>query len=252
MMVERVDVDDCMGQIRDVGYCILRNHFPPDAVEACNRAFQPLAEAYLAEHAENPNRGPNRHYIPLPYQPPLYHPAFFDDDGIHAIASGILGADMAIDQFASDTPYNGSVYQDVHADIGALFAEEPGHLHPPAMLAMNWPFVDVTPERGPFEVAERTHHLPREEALAKVESGEIPLKPLCMQVGDVLIRDIRTLHRGTPNRTDIPRVVAVVTFMRSWFCRDGIDTQSVPRSVWDGLTDREQHLMRRLDIDDSE
>ena len=85
--------------------------FRLDAVESCRVAFGPIAEAYLAENAEKPNRGPRRHYIPLPFRPPLYNSAFFNDDTILAIASGILGEQMVLDQFASDTPYKGSVHQ---------------------------------------------------------------------------------------------------------------------------------------------
>ena len=55
------DVQDCIQQILNQGYYILRKHFPVDAVAA-----------YLAEHADEPNRGPNRHYIDLPFRPPLY------------------------------------------------------------------------------------------------------------------------------------------------------------------------------------
>ena len=75
-------------------------------------------------------------------------------------------------------------------------------------LAVNWPFVDVTPERGPFQMAEGTHLLPKAEALARIEAGEIPLKSLLMEVGDVMIRDPRCLHRGSPNLTSTPRVMA--------------------------------------------
>ena len=245
-----VDIASCMQQILEDGYCILRGHFPVEAVDACREAFAPISEAYLAEHADNSNRGPNRHYIPLPFLHPLYNPSFFDDDTVFAITSGILGEDMVIDQFASDTPFKGSVHQEIHSDLGLLFAEEANLCHPPALLAMNWPFVDVTPERGPFQIGEGTHLIPREDALARINSGEIPLKSLPMQVGDVLIRDARCLHRGSPNQTDTPRVVAVVSFLRAWYYRERRDTYPLPRSIWEGLSDREKRLMRRLVIDE--
>ena len=146
---------------------------PVDAVEACHAGWRPIADAHLAEHADNPNRGPNRHYIPLPFRPPLYNPAFFNDDTILAIASGVLGEQVIIDGFASDTPFKGSVHQDVHADLPALFPERPNLILPPHILAVNWPFVDVTPERGPFQMAEGTHLLPKSEALSRIEAGEI-------------------------------------------------------------------------------
>ena len=246
------DVQSCIQKIRQDGYCILRGHFPVDAVEACRVAFEPIAEAYLAKFADKPNRGPNRHYIPLPFRPPFYHPAFFADDTVFAIAAGIMGEQMVIDQYASDTPFKDSAHQDVHADLQPLFAERPDLILPPELLAMNWPFVDVTPERGPFQIAVGTHQMPREQALAGIESEEVPLESLLMQVGDVMIRDPRCLHRGTPNKTDTPRVVAVVSFMRPWFCRRRSDTHPISRSLWESLSEREQRLLQRIKIDETQ
>lgn len=245
------DTTACVEQIGEVGYCILRDHFPVEVVQNQLSAFAPICGGYLKKHRDNPNRGPNRHYIPLAIRPPFYHPAIFNNDAIFEIASSILGEKMAIDQFASDTPFNGSVHQDVHADLGLLFDEEPDLSHPPALLAINWPFVDVTPERGPFQIAESTHRLPREATIAKINTVEIPLKPLIMNVGDVLIRDPRCLHRGSPNTTDTPRVVAVVSYMRQWYSRERDDAHPIPRSVWDELSDREQLLLRRFVIDET-
>ncbi|MBB5508233.1 hypothetical protein HDG35_004514 [Paraburkholderia sp. JPY681] len=31
-----------------------------------------------------------------------------------------------------------------------------------------------------------------------------------MELGDVMIRDVRALHRGTPNRTEAPRPMVVI------------------------------------------
>ena len=246
-----LDIQACIQEIRQDGYCILRGHFPADAVEACRVAFEPIAQAYLVENADKPNRGPQRHYIPLPFRPPFYHPAFFNDDNVYTIVAGMLGEQMVIDQYASDTPFEGSAHQDVHADLQALFPERPDLILPPELLALNWPFVDVTAERGPFQVAKGTHLMPRTQALARIESGDIPLESLLMDAGDVLIRDPRCLHRGTPNLTDTPRVVAVISFMRPWFCRRRSDTYPIARSLWETLSEREQRLLQRITIDDS-
>ena len=246
------DIQECIDQIRQDGYCILRGHFPVDAVESCRVAFGPIAEAYLAENAEKPNRGPRRHYIPLPFRPPLYNSAFFNDDTILAIASGILGEQMVLDQFASDTPYKGSVHQDVHGDLQALYPELPDVILPPHFLGVNWPFVDVTPERGPFQMAEGTHLLPKAEALARVEAREIPLKSLLMEVGDVMIRDPRCLHRGSPNLTNTPRVLAGFGLVRSWYYRHHTDRYPIARSFWETLSEREQQLLQRLAIDEGQ
>jgi len=234
--------------IREEGFCILRNHFPKEAIAACRIAFAPILSSYVANLQEPPNRGPNRHYIPLPLVSPFYHPAFFDDDIIHAVLETLLGQNYAMVQYATDTPLKGSVYQDVHADLPPLFYEEPNHLHPAHVIAINFPFLDVTPERGPFEMARATHVLPRSEALRRVKANDVSFEPLLMSAGDVLIRDPRCLHRGTPNTTDTPRGVVVMGMQRSWMWRgeELLDQNPITQTVWDGLSEREKRCLRHF------
>lgn len=247
-----IDIPACIEAVRTDGFCILRDQLPRAAVEAVRDAFAPLLEAHVREHDDHPNRGPRRHYIPLPFRPPFYHPAFFNNDAIIAIISGVFGEDMAIDQFASDTPLKGSVHQDVHADIGPLFPESPDLVCPPPLLATNFSFIDVTPAHGPFEVARGTHRMPRAQALEDVKQGRIGLEPLFLNVGDVLIRDVRTVHRGTPNTTDQPRGVAVISYVRAWYRREGHQSENrMPAATWAMLSEREQHLLRLIPRDGS-
>ena len=212
------DIEASAREVRNVGFTTLPGHLPRTLMEECNNAFAPILSKHMDEIDNHPNRGPRRHYIPLPLVPPFYDSRIFADDIIVAIVAKLLGEDMAIAQYATDTPLSHSVYQAVHADVGDLFPEEPTP-YPPALIAVNFPFVDVTPQRGPFEVARGTHLLPKEEALAKINAGDIALEPLFMQAGDVLIRDPRCLHRGSPNRSETPRVVAVIGCQRAWLQR---------------------------------
>ena len=164
------DIRAKAAEIRQQGFCILPNHFSQKAIEACARAFRPILLDYAQTHSETPNRGPNRYYIPLPFQPPIFNPQFFFDPTILAIHEAVLGENTRIDQFASDTSFNGSVYQDVHADVPALFHEAPEMIHPPQILAMNFPLIRITPNHGPFEVARGSHLLLESEALKKNRS----------------------------------------------------------------------------------
>ena len=242
-----INTEEKANEIRQLGFCILRRHFPQSLMQACNQAFAPILRNYLESRANaDPNRGPNRHYIPLPLNPPFYDPRIFDDDSIAAIITQILGDGPAIAQYASDTPLEHSVHQQVHADLQPLFHEDPDLFYPPAVLAVNFPFVDITPARGPFEVARATHLLPREKTLRQIEAGEIPLEPLLLNAGDVLIRDPRCLHRGSPNRTNTPRVVAVIGYQRQWMRRAEqlLHDSPMPQSVWENLSAREKDHFR--------
>ena len=235
---------DIEASAREVGFTILPGHLPRALMAACNEAFAPILATHMDEIDNKPNRGPRRHYIALPTVPPFEDPRLFADATIVAIVERLLGEDMAMAQYATDTPLSHSVYQAVHADVGDLFPEEPTP-YPPALIAVNFPFVDFTPQRGPFEVARGTHLLPKEEALAKINAGDIALEPQFMQAGDVLIRDPRCLHRGSPNRSETPRVVALIGCQRAWLQRTvNHDEQPIPREQWDGMSEEEWKRLR--------
>jgi len=72
------------------------------------------------------------------------------------------------------------------------------------MLVVSFPLVPVTLDNGPIEIASGTRRLPRKEAFRAVESSEIPMKSVPLEVGDVLIRHPWALHRDSPNLTDTP------------------------------------------------
>ena len=68
-----------------------------------------------------------------------------------------------------------------------------------------------------------------------------------MNVGDVLIRDPRCVHRGTPNTTEVPRPVAVLAFERSWYHHISVrHPNPVQRDFFNTLSDLEQELLKRL------
>jgi ectoine hydroxylase-related dioxygenase (phytanoyl-CoA dioxygenase family) len=158
------------------------------------------------------------------------------------IVARLVGEDAAMCQLATDTPLKGSEYQDVHRDAPPLFPET-GQETPPFQLAVNFPLVDVEIENGPFEVARGTHLMSKAEGLRRIEAGEIKLEPITMRLGDVMIRDVRGLHRGTPNRTDTPRPMVVIGYNRRWLLRPEVSIR-VPRATYDTLSARARHLLR--------
>ncbi len=111
------------------------------------------------------------------------------------------------------------------------------------MMVINFPLMDGTMEHGPVEIARGTHVINKDIALSKVESGEYPLEPLPLRMGDVLFRDARGLHRGTPNRTDTARPMVVIGYSRKWFFRPEVNIL-VPRDTLAALPDHAKRLLR--------
>jgi ectoine hydroxylase-related dioxygenase (phytanoyl-CoA dioxygenase family) len=227
--------------LRD-GFCVLREHFPARTLRLWREAFTPLLEAHIAREGQLENRGAARYYVTLPFTAPFSDPSIFEDDDLLAIVERLVGEDHMMVQLATDTPLLGSNYQEIHRDAPPLFPET-GLETPPFQLAVNFPLVDVTIENGPFEVARATHMMSKEEGLRRLESGELELEPLTMRLGDVMIRDVRGLHRGTPNRTGEPRPMVVIGYSRRWLFRPEVSIR-VPRAALDTLSERARRLLR--------
>src|SRR3954471_16043825 len=198
--------------LRD-GYCVLRDHFSPATLDTWRQAFTPLLEDHVAREGKLQNRGSARYYVTLPFAAPFADPSIYED--ILAIVELLVGKEAVMCQLATDTPLLGSDYQDVHRDTPPLFPET-GEETPPFQLAVNFPLVDVTPENGPTEIARRTHMMAKEHGLRRMQAGEIELEPVTMRLGDVMVRDVRGLHRGSPNRTETPRPMVGLGYSRRW------------------------------------
>jgi ectoine hydroxylase-related dioxygenase (phytanoyl-CoA dioxygenase family) len=98
-------------------------------------------------------------------------------------------------------------------------------------------------ENGPFEVAPGTHLMAKHDGLRRIESGEAKLEPVTMKLGDVMIRDVRGLHRGTTNRTHAPRPMVVIGYSRRWLFRPEVNIR-IPRASLEALSPRARHLLR--------
>ena len=224
------------------GFCILRGHIDGGKLQRWNETFAPLLEEHIKREGHLQNRGPGRYYVTLPFDQPFADESIFCDPDVLTIVENLVGQDFSMVQLATDTPLRGSDYQDIHRDAPPLFPEW-GQETPSFQLALNFPLVDVTPENGPFEVARGTHRVSKEEGLRMIESGERPLEAICLGVGDVMIRDVRGLHRGTPNNTDAPRPMVVIGYNRKWLFRPEVSIR-IPRSVWEGLSPRSKQMLR--------
>lgn len=224
------------------GMVVLKQHFPKATLANWRTAFDSLLAQRLQDQA-TAVRGANRHYITLPFTGPFADENIFCDPDVLAIVERVAGDDPVLCQLATDTPLRGSTYQDVHRDTPALFDGLPET--PSFQLAVNFPLCDVTLENGPFETTIGTHRMRADEARQAYEAGQCALQAIPMELGDVMIRDVRALHRGTPNNTDSARPMVVMGYSRSWYFRPEVHID-VPRDVFQALSPRAKRLLRTM------
>jgi ectoine hydroxylase-related dioxygenase (phytanoyl-CoA dioxygenase family) len=228
--------------LKQKGFCILRSQFALSLIEDCREALSPTLASLEPEAA---NRGPHRHFFPMPFEAPFFRPEFFFDEVVLGIVRGTLGERFVADQWGCDVPVLGSTHQVLHADYQRpLFEEVPDLILPPYMLVVSFGLVDITLDNGPLEIAPGTHSIPRQQALDRMSRGEIGLQTITLDRGDVLIRHPWALHRGTPNKTDIPRPLCTIRYVRRWYADASRDVAKIPQEVWRSLTAHQQELMR--------
>ena len=225
------------------GVVILRDHFDPDVLRRWAREFAPLLDAHRAVESDNPNRGSQRFYVTLPFSGTFADPAIYEDDDVLAIVERVAGPDPVMCQLATDTPLKGSDFQAWHADTPLLFPETNDNDTPSFQIAVNFPLVEVTDAHGPLETTYGTHRMRKEAAMSRLAAGELEVRRLPMALGDVMIRDVRAIHRGTPNLTDEPRPMVVIGYSRRWLHRPEVNIR-VPRGVHEKMSDRGRRLVR--------
>lgn len=231
--------------LHENGYCVLRAHLPKGAIDGCREAFWPILLEYLKNHGDEPNRGPHRHFLPMPFELPCFAPEFFFDPEILGVIRGAMDSRVVADQWGCDVPLRGSEHQKFHADYQhPLFEERPDLLLPPYVLVVSFGLVPITAAHGPIEIAPGTHRMRRETAMRAVESGKSEVRAVPLEIGDVLIRHPWALHRGTPNLTDTPRALVTVRYVRCWYADDSREVNPIPIAVWDSLTQEQRALMR--------
>ncbi len=238
-------IEAAISEIRDKGFCVLNARFAASTIRRCREAFWPILSDYLEKNSEQPNRGPHRHFLPMPFDPPCFQPEFFFDAELLAVVRGVMDDRVVADQWGCDVPLKDSIPQQPHVDYQRpLFAEDPDLLLPPYILMVSFGLLGISRSNGPIEIAPATHRMSKNEAIRAISAGEIEMQPVLLDVGDVLIRHPWALHRGTSNKTDMPRPLVTIRYVRRWYADFSRDVSTMPRYVWQSLTAEQQSVMR--------
>lgn len=236
---------DKIAELQDRGFCVLKAQFAKAPIRRCREAFWPILLEFLEKNRDQPNRGEHRHFLAMPFDPPCFAPEFFFDETVLGIVRGAMDDRVVADQWGCDVPIQGSRHQPPHLDYQRpLYAEAPDLVLPAHMLVVSFGLIDISPAHGPIEIAPGTHRMPRSQAVRGVEDGEIALRPVTLDLGDVLIRHPWALHRGTPNVTDTPRALLTIRYVRRWYADYSRDVRAIPPAVWQSLTAEQQSIMR--------
>ena len=78
------------------GFCVLKDLLPREVIADLCPRLEPILEAHMDEISTNPNRGPNRHYIRLPFELPFADPIIYENEAVLSVVDRLLGEEVAI------------------------------------------------------------------------------------------------------------------------------------------------------------
>ena len=250
------------------GFVVLEDFIPIDTLELIYEAWLPIRDQEIEKQADEPNRGPNRYAILIPFDRPFVDPNIFEHPTLIKLFENVLGEDYICQNYNSNTPFPGSEYQRWHRDIPLIF---PGLMTPTISVALRIPLVDATEKNGSIEVLPSSHYIADEEVCYKEIDGRrgkwfdhilgegdnrignyYPVR-LNVRRGSIWLYDPRLFHRGTPNVSDHPRDELSMGFCRPWFCINQMGSNmenNISPELWNSLSDHARKVMRFKNVVD--
>lgn len=223
-------VFDPVEQMKQDGYVVLENCLSSDFIRQLHTEFMELMSEKINRFGLKPvkptddrgirndnvkldfrpeggNHDLNRWNMHLPTTPLFLNEKLIAHPKVLEVIDAFAGTDSVAFIIASDTPYPGSGFQNIHQDF------------PRFGFTVNIPLVDFTEDNAPLEIWPGTHvkkssngstHFHTKNVfLSKSDiekiNQEVPSKRMLLKAGSILIRDHRLVHRGTANTSSEPR-----------------------------------------------
>lgn len=230
----------------------IRRGLETEGIIACRGAFsrewvgtvrEDIDEAFAEARSRDRGavgRGPHRWYVEIHPEALRGFVDLVDHPWVRTVCEAVLGPGYRIVEVGFDTPFPGATLQPWHRDFPSPPETWDGHQL--TSLAFNLTTVDTTDEMGPFEIApgtqwERGDEFDHEQFPAKSEYAryEALAERKYPQVGDISARSALTIHRGTPNRADVPRPVLVLGVDAPGAGNDAHHDLAVSKGCWELL-----------------
>jgi ectoine hydroxylase-related dioxygenase (phytanoyl-CoA dioxygenase family) len=236
-------VDEIRHKLQTEGIVACKGAFSREWVQRLRGDIDVAFEEARSREGGAVGRGPNRWYVEVHPEALRGFVELVEHPWVRTVCETILGPDYRIVEVGFDTPFPGAKLQPWHRDFPS--PRETWDQHRLTSLAFNVTTVDTTDDMGPFEIAPGTQwergddfdheQFPPESEYARYEALAERKYP---QVGDISARSALTIHRGTPNRSQVARPVLVLGVDAPGAGNEAHHDLSVTKEYWERLPKR--------------
>jgi hypothetical protein len=225
------------------GITACRGAFSPEFVRSMREDIDAAFTEARSREGGAVGRGPNRWYVEIHPEALRGFVELVEHPWVRGVCETVLGPDYEIVELGFDTPFPGAQAQPWHRDFPSPV--ETTRDRRLTSLAFNLTTIDVVEEMGPFQIAHGTQWeagddfehgmFPPRSDYPRYESIGVRTYP---KAGDISARSALTIHRGTPNRSQVARPVLVLGVDAPGAGNSAHHEPAASRTWWEGLPDR--------------
>lgn len=249
----QTSVQQAVRNLQSEGFVILPDVMSESWITPMRKLFTDHLQAAYRDKSELLAEQANHGGFEPPLKAPFLDPSIIENKIVFQILESILGKYFfGCLPYGCNTAFPNSSSQNVHRDCGHLFPEL-DHELPPMLVVVNILLDDFTEANGATEIWPQSHrHVDADQV--EISTLKIPSSrwsnEVCVQTiapaGSIIIRDMRTWHRGMANTTDALRTMLSLVYYRQYALPDNLQSsaESMSETDWQQLSSRAKWIYR--------
>ena len=239
--------------LRRDGFVIFNDVMTSSWVDNTRYLFTSALESSQRDQSEIRHTQKGHAGFQPPLEVPFLDPLIIENPLVFQMLERLFG-----EHFFGCLPYGcnasfpGSETQNVHRDCGHIFPEE-SFAMPPLLVVVNIFLDDFTKENGATEIWPGSHRIVDAD---KEETNTLKISPsrwskhastqTIAPSGSIVLRDMRTWHRGPANTTSKIRTMLSLVYYRPYFMPDNLTTanEQIDEADWQHISPRAQLTYR--------
>lgn len=234
---------DAVALFRQHGCIVLDNTFTADFIRQLHDRYLERYRHYFEDrsHGDALKIGPGRYQITVELKPPFNTPMIYANPLVFPIVGELLGPSCILGVFGSVLSLPGADAQHVHRDHPQLYDDDAVNAASPAFaVTMMVPMVALDERTGTTRMWVGSHLVP------DVEARALPFDDPMVAVGGCVLFDLRLMHGGLANTSEIVRPMLYNAYYRPWFVDSRNYTQQQALVMEEAEFNRMHRANRRL------